>query len=331
MGLTVLIFTFLLFLTQAFLANSNSVYNIMFPVLAIVEAVGIFFLRPKFYESILLLTVGVCLLGFNVWAEFGAGRSAIGGIFAGMSITVIGGIALLRKRVGSYRGSSRNEAQEVVMPLSDKPVITRRRSGMEVFQGAMRRIKRERNIETRTRELDALLVSGIPEKYALALALSSTNERELLVNKFLESGAEAGEIVFHVTAEAANSKVLAEEHPSNFYLLVCNPQADTIVHDAPNLFKLKGVENLTEIDITLTKAFRMLTPSAAVRRRICIDIISDVLLQHHAVTTRRWMSGLLPTLKSMSFAILAVIDPGMHPAEETKAVLGLFDEEISIQ
>ena len=101
--------------------------------------------------------------------------------------------------------------------------------------------------------------------------------------------------------------------------------------NAPNVFKLKGVENLTDIDIALTKAFRILDLAAVAPRRFCIEIVSDVLLQHHAVTTRRWLSALLPTLKSKGFTILAVIDPGMHPAEEMQAVLGLFDGEIRVK
>jgi len=54
------------------------------------------------------------------------------------------------------------------------------------------------------------------------------------------------------------------------------------------------------------------------------------LLQHRAITARRWLSALLPTLKSRGFTILAVIDPEMHAAEETRAILGLFDGEINI-
>ena len=80
----------------------------------------------------------------------------------------------------------------------------------------------------------------------------------------------------------------------------------------------------------MVKAFRTLKPSLIDPRRVCIEIVSDVLLQHRAVTTRRWLSALLPTLKLKGFTVLAVIDPDMHPAEERQAVLGLFDGEISI-
>jgi pentatricopeptide repeat protein len=185
-------------------------------------------------------------------------------------------------------------------------------------------------ITTGNTKLDRLLLGGMPEKYAIILAAPSSDERSLLIKRFLEAGIEAGETTFHLTEEAANTKALAEKHPSNFQLFLCNPQADVMIQSAPNVSKLKGVENLTEIDIALTKAFRALSPSTADARRICIETISDILLQHHAVTTRRWLSALLPTLKSKGFTILAVIDPGMHPAEETQAVLGLFDGEISI-
>ena len=179
-------------------------------------------------------------------------------------------------------------------------------------------------------ELDASLLGGLPERYAVALTAPSTDERQQLIRRFLEAGANAGEISFHVTADAANTKILAEKYPLNFYLFVCNPQVDSMIQNTPNTFKLKGTENLTEIDIAITKAFRTLTLADPKLKRACIEILSDVLLQHHASVTRKWLSELLPILKSKGFTILAVIDPGMHTAEETQAVLNLFDGEMRI-
>ena len=179
-------------------------------------------------------------------------------------------------------------------------------------------------------ELDALLFGGMPQNYAVALTSPSTDEREMLVKGFLEEGAKAGETTFHITSEAGYAKALAEKYPSNFYLFVCNPQADAMIQNLPHVFKLKGVENLTEIDIALTRAFRSLNLSAVGVKRICIEIVSDALLQHHAVITRRWLSALLPTLKSKGFTALAIVDPHMHPPEEVQAILGLFDGEIRV-
>ena len=185
-------------------------------------------------------------------------------------------------------------------------------------------------VSTGCEELDALLFGGIPRKYAVVLASPSTDEREQVIRRFLETGATVGETTFYITTEAANTKALAREYPSNFYLIVCNPQADTTIQSAANVFKLKGLESLTDIDITLTKAFRTLNPSAVAPMRICIDIVSDVLLQHRPVATRRWLSSLLPTLKSKGFTILAVVDPQMHPTEELQSIVGIFDGEIRV-
>jgi KaiC/GvpD/RAD55 family RecA-like ATPase/tetratricopeptide (TPR) repeat protein len=188
----------------------------------------------------------------------------------------------------------------------------------------------EGRVTTGTLELDRLLFGGIPEKYAVVMAASSGDERALLVNNFLRAGAEAGEITYYVTVEPGNTQALAEKHQLNFHIFVCNTQADFMIQDMPNVYKVKGVENLTDIDIALAKAFRTLNPAAKGMKRICLEIVSDALLQHRSVNTRRWLSALLPTLKSKGFTILAVIDPSMHPSEEAQAVLDLFDGEISI-
>jgi len=179
-------------------------------------------------------------------------------------------------------------------------------------------------------ELDDLLGGGIPENYAVILCSPSSDERGMLIKRFVEAGAEAGETNFYITAEAGNGKALAEKYQSNFYLFFCNPRADTMMQSLPNVVKLKGVENLTEIAIAVTKAFRTLNPSATGPKRACIEIVSDVLLQHHAVITRKWLSGLLPDLKAKGFTTLAVIDPQMHPQEEAQAIIGLFEGEIRV-
>ena len=179
-------------------------------------------------------------------------------------------------------------------------------------------------------DLDKLLLDGIPKNYAVILTSPSCDERDLLIKRFLEAGAREGQVTFFVTTKASGVKTLAEEFQSNFYLFICNPQADTIIKSLPNVFKLKGVENLTDISIALTSAFRKLDTSLKGSRRACIEIISDVLLQHHAVHTRRWLNALIPQLRSKGFTTLTVMDPQMHPSEEVRAILDLFEGEINI-
>jgi predicted ATPase/KaiC/GvpD/RAD55 family RecA-like ATPase len=179
-------------------------------------------------------------------------------------------------------------------------------------------------------DLDKLLYGGLLSSSAVLLTSSSCNERDSLVRSFLRTGAEKGEVTFYLTAGVRAAKALAEEFQSSLYLFVCNPQADVIAESLPNVFKLNGVENLTEISIALTSAIHKLDASQKGPRRACIDMISDALLQHHAVQTRKWLTALTTELTSIGFTILAVVDPQMHPPEELHAILGLFDGEISI-
>jgi KaiC/GvpD/RAD55 family RecA-like ATPase len=185
-------------------------------------------------------------------------------------------------------------------------------------------------VSTGNADLDKLLYGGILSNCAVVLTSPSCSERDLLVKSFLEAGAKNREVTFYVTIDPGVMKALAEEVSSNFYLFVCNPQADAIIKDSPNVLKLKGVENLTDISIALTSAIRKLDPSLKASRRICVGLVSDVLLQHHTVQTRRWLAGLIPELKSAGFTTLAVMDSRIHPSEELYAIVGLFDGEINI-
>ncbi len=185
-------------------------------------------------------------------------------------------------------------------------------------------------ISTGYKDLDSLLFGGIPENYAVILTSPSCDEKDFLVRRFLEAGAKRAETTFYVTTEAREATALADEFQSNFYLFVCNPHADRLVKSLPNVSKLKGVDNLTDINIALTSAFRRLATQAKVPRRACIEIVSDVLLQHHAVHTRRWLTGLVPELKSKGFTTLAVMNPHMHSPQEVHAILGLFEGEVNL-
>jgi len=179
------------------------------------------------------------------------------------------------------------------------------------------------------KDLDNMLLGGIPEKYAVVLTSVSCDETMLIMNRFLEKGAREGGITLLITVEATRWERLAEEFP-NFYLFVCNPQAEIAVKSLPNVVKLRGVENLTDISIPLFSTLRKLEASDEKPRRICIDIISDILLQHHAAQTRRWLVGVTTELKSRGFTTLAIMNPHMHTLEEAQAVVDLFDGEIEV-
>jgi len=185
-------------------------------------------------------------------------------------------------------------------------------------------------IATGYEDLDTMLFGGIPQGYAVILTSPSFDERDLLVRRFLETGARKGEITFYVTIDAGGIKALVEECQPNFYLFLCNPKADEIVKSLPTVFKLRGIENLTDISIALTSAFRQVGATSTVSRRACIGIISDILLQHHAPSIRRWLAALIPEFRSRGFTTLAVMNPQMHTPQEVQAILDVFEGEINV-
>lgn len=187
-----------------------------------------------------------------------------------------------------------------------------------------------KRISTGYNDLDNFLFGGLPEKYAVIITSPSNDEREILIKNFLRAGVNAGEVTFYLTLHSENGRSLAEEHPGNFYLFLSNPRANDSNTSLPNVFNLNEVSNLSNIDIALTKSLRRLESASSGAKRICMDIISDVLLQHGSVITRKWVNRLVSELKSKGFTILALINPLMHPPQQVQAILGLFDGEIEI-
>jgi KaiC/GvpD/RAD55 family RecA-like ATPase len=185
-------------------------------------------------------------------------------------------------------------------------------------------------VTTGFQDLDNLLLGGIPQGFDIVLTSASCDERDLLIRRFLEAGLRNNEVTFYVTMSAAGILKLAEEFPENFTIFVCNQKLDEALKALPNVFKMGGVENLTELNISLESAFRKLPKPNGRNRRACVDILSDVLLQHRAVQSRKWLAGLVPEFRSRGFTNLAIMNPHMHPSEENHAVRSLFQGEISI-
>ena len=179
---------------------------------------------------------------------------------------------------------------------------------------------------TGTKELDSLLLGGIPNEYAVVLTGPPSDERELIISNFLEAGTKGGQTSFYVTTEAAGFENFLEK--ASFYLFLCNPKSKAKVPDLPNVYKLRGKTDLTNLNIALLKAYRNVGQSS--NKRICLDLVSDVLVDYGVKTTRKWIAELITELGSKGFTTLAVLDSGMHTSEEANAIAYLFDGEISL-
>jgi KaiC/GvpD/RAD55 family RecA-like ATPase/tetratricopeptide (TPR) repeat protein len=181
-------------------------------------------------------------------------------------------------------------------------------------------------VSTGTQELDSLLLGGVPKGYAVALTGPPSDEREILIKNFLESGTNNDEIVFYVATEAIGMEHLLEN--PNFFLFLCNPKPKTEVPNIANVFKLRSKTDITNLSISLAKAYRNIETSK--KKKICVEIVSDVLISYKAEATRRWISELITDLGSKGFTMLAVMDPSTHPTDQANAVLNLFDGEIEL-
>ncbi len=187
-----------------------------------------------------------------------------------------------------------------------------------------------RRIGTGFKDLDKLLLGGIPEKYSVILTSPSCDERDLLTSRFLREGIQKEEITFYITIDANILKPYTGGIKPNFHVFLFNPQADSLARDLPNVSRLKNIDNLTDINITLTSALRKTNRPPETQKRAYIEILSDILLQHGPARTRKWLTGILTTLKSEGFTSLVLLNPQMHSAEEVQAVLDPFEGEIDI-
>jgi KaiC/GvpD/RAD55 family RecA-like ATPase len=187
-------------------------------------------------------------------------------------------------------------------------------------------------VRTGFKDLDDLLFGGLPRYSTVILTSISCDERDLLVKRFLEASAKEGNTTFCAIVDPEGVRSLAEEYKDNFHVLVCSPRIDEGFAKLPNVLKSAGVENLTEVNIAMETLLRGLrkTKQQEGEGRACLEILSDVLLEHGAVQTRKWLSGLIPELRSKGFTTLAVVNPHMHTSEQLHAILDLFDGEISI-
>ncbi len=185
-------------------------------------------------------------------------------------------------------------------------------------------------VKTGFNNLDLILYGGLPVGYAVVLTAPSSEERDLLLARILDEGVKQNEVTFLVSNEVTRVTHIIEKNKETFFVFICNPQADQITDNAPNICKIDGCERLTELNIALSSTIEKIPENNDNPRRLILSNISDVLLSCHAQTTRKWLMELIPKMKAKNFTILAVLNPFMHPKEESHAIVDLFDGHIEM-
>ena len=250
--------------------------------------------------------------------------------------------ARISKLEGDYESSIRSYAsatekfERITEMLERKPF--REASTLEEVQrgsgtpadARCGRVSSGDRVSTGYEPLDGLLYGGIPKNYSVILTSPPCDEKDLLLRRFLEKDAEEW-VTFYVSANISRVTDVLERNPPNLYAFIYNSQSGLIASKHTNVYGIKNLEDLSSINISLGSVLSSLDEKGDTKkRRICIDILSDVLLRLKALTSRRWLSELIPRLKSRGFTIVATLNPYMHPREETSAIIDLFDGHIDI-
>lgn len=175
--------------------------------------------------------------------------------------------------------------------------------------------------------LDNLLFGGLPVGAAVVLTGPPCDEKKLIVRRFLETNLRNGCPCILLTCSLDAVTDLIPKYRKELQVIICHPQAETIASNFDSIVKLKSVDSLTEINLEISKALARL-PSGK-RSVLCLDILDDVLLDHHE-RARRWLMDILGRGKSTRVTYLATLNPAMHSDQESQAVLETFDGHIEL-
>ncbi len=167
--------------------------------------------------------------------------------------------------------------------------------------------------------LDEALEGGFLSGSAIILSASASDDVPVLVANFLRAAPDESGLLICRSLSSRNA--IPEAGKGNLKFLVCGEQ----VSPSRNVYPGKGVENLTELNLAVADTLAATQP-----KLVAIEILSDVLLRHKALQTRKWLSELVSRLRSKEITTLAVINPNMHAREEIEAVLDLFDGSLEV-
>jgi KaiC/GvpD/RAD55 family RecA-like ATPase len=177
--------------------------------------------------------------------------------------------------------------------------------------------------------LDYLLKGGLPMASATLLTSPASDERENMVRRFLEAGAKMGGWNVYLTREFSKVTDLLTAYPSNLSTVVTRTEDQA--PKLPNVRFSTKLENLTAINIDLMALLQSPTSEAAVAsKRLCIDVLDDMLLIHKSVVTRKWLTENLRRVKALGFTVLATLNPQIHTPSDIQAILEMFDGHVEL-
>ena len=166
--------------------------------------------------------------------------------------------------------------------------------------------------------LDEALHGGFIAGSTVVLNAPAGDEAPILIRNFLK--VEQPSLL--ICRNLSSAQAIVSDVADGIARLICS---DKPVSPAKNILPGKGIENLTDLNLQINEALGGIQP-----KRLALDILSDILLRHKALQTRKWLNELLERLRSRGITTLAILNPYMHTAEETQALVDMFDASIEI-
>ncbi len=166
--------------------------------------------------------------------------------------------------------------------------------------------------------LDEALSGGFVTGSMIVLNAPAGDEAPILLRNFLKSE-QPGLLICR---NLSSAQAIVPDAADGIVRLICS---DKPVSPAKGILSGKGIENLTDLNLQINEALGAIKP-----KRLALDILSDVLLRHKALQTRKWLNELLERLRGRGITTLAALNPYMHMAEEAQALEDVFDASIEV-
>jgi len=173
-------------------------------------------------------------------------------------------------------------------------------------------------VSTGYSRLDEALQGGFLSGSAIVLSAPASDEVPILLRRFLE--VEPASLL--ISRSLSSAEPILGNKPDDLKCLICS---DKTVPPAQNILPGKGIENLTELSLTITETINSLRPN-----RVVVQFLSDVLLRHKALQTRKWLTELLDKFRAKNITTLVDLNPFMHSSEEVQAIVDLFNGNIEL-
>ena len=167
--------------------------------------------------------------------------------------------------------------------------------------------------------LDEVLRGGFFAGSVILLSSSPSSEVPIFVRNFLTV---SNEVSLLVCRSQSGAETVSRPDDTNLKCMVCSEKP---IPPSKNMLQGKGIDNLTELNLQITETINSVQP-----KRLVVEILSDILLRHKALQTRKWLNELLEKLRFKGITSLAVLNPYMHAGEEVQAVVDLFDGNLEI-